>query len=277
MIDVLHDHITGLPWPALCAIAAALAFLESAALLGLVVPGETGVVVCAALGSAAGAPLVVFLAVAVVAIVAGELVAFGAGQRWGWRIRRSALGRRLGEHRWQRADRLLHRRGTRAVVLGRFVPVAQALLPLLAGGSGMSRRRFLGSSALGAVLWASVYVNAGFLAGASAERAGASIALIAGIAVIAITVVPPVARRLAGSTAVRQSQETVDADDAPMSIRHPIRDFRQHHHHSHEAASHAVEEFFENLIFLLGFPGAAPAPVRASRRRLDQHAPRRAN
>jgi membrane protein DedA with SNARE-associated domain len=64
----------------------------------------------------------------------------------------------------------------------------------------MSRPRFHLSRAVGATAWAAAFVNAGFLVGASAERADVSIVLVAAIG-IGVSVTVPAVTRLARRSA----------------------------------------------------------------------------
>lgn len=207
VVDVAHaagiqgaGWLEGLSWPVLLAVVAGLALLESAALIGLVVPGETTVVTGSALAATAGGPLALFLPVVALAVVAGDLVAFLLGRWWSGPLRRSALGRRVGPHRWARAEDLVDRYGGRAVLAGRFLPVAQALVPLLAGATGLPRRRFLLASAVGGSAWAGLYVTVGFTVGDAAEATDAPVGLAVGAVVVGVLVVSgavtSVARRL---------------------------------------------------------------------------------
>src|SRR5690606_20231311 len=93
----------------------------------------------------------------VLAVTAGAMVGecggYVLGRTLGPRVRRTRLGRRLGEHRWERAEAYLSRYGAPALVPVRFVSVAHAIAPLVAGSAGMPVGRFLGWSTLGTVIW----------------------------------------------------------------------------------------------------------------------------
>jgi membrane-associated protein len=187
MIDALFDTAATLPWPAVLAVVVACAYLESALFVGLVVPGETALLAGGALAARSGGPWILFV---VLAGLGGDLTSHEVGRRYGPRLRRSWAGRRLGEERWQRAEDLLARQGGRAVFVGRFLPLVQAVVPALAGAVGMPRRRpFLPWCAAGALTWSAVYVTVGVVAGESSERVGSSVsaALAAlGLATVAV-------------------------------------------------------------------------------------------
>jgi membrane protein DedA with SNARE-associated domain len=132
--------------------------LETSVLIGLVIPGDTVVIVAA---TAVSTPLEgVVLGVAVVAgAVAGESIGFWLGRVLGPRIRHSKLGRRVGEEQWQRSERYLRRRGGPAIFLSRFLPVLHSLVPLTVGMSGYSYRRFLAWTIPACVIWSTLYIS----------------------------------------------------------------------------------------------------------------------
>ena len=134
--------------------------LETSVLVGLVVPGDTIVIVAS---TAVDGPIEYFgLVLAVIlGALAGESIGFYLGRRFGPWIRRSWLGRRIGEHNWARAERYLARRGGIAVFLSRFIPVLHSVIPLTVGMSGMRYRTFLTWTVPACLLWTFAYVSVG--------------------------------------------------------------------------------------------------------------------
>jgi len=144
-------------------LAALGMFCETTILVGLIVPGDT-IVLVASTGVTDPAQYVGMLAAVIVGSLAGESVGFTLGRWFGHRIRRSKLGRRLGEGNWVRAERYLERRGGVAVFASRFLPVLHALVPLTVGMTQWPYRRFISWTAPACVLWALAYVTVGTLA-----------------------------------------------------------------------------------------------------------------
>ena len=140
--------------------------LETSIFIGLVVPGDTIVVVAA---TAVNGPLEYFaLATAVIiGALGGESIGFLLGRFFGPRIRASRLGRRLGEKNWIRAENYIDRRGGIAVFISRFLPVLHALIPVTVGMSTMSYRRFMAWTLPASVIWSFAYVSVGSLAAGS--------------------------------------------------------------------------------------------------------------
>ncbi|MEX0151473.1 DedA family protein [Microbacterium sp. LMI1-1-1.1] len=139
-------------------LAGVAIMLETSVLVGLVVPGDTIVIVA---GTAVASPLeaVVLGAAVVVGALIGESLGFWLGRWFGPRIRASRLGRRLGERNWVRAEKYLTRRGGPAIFLSRFLPVLHSLVPLTVGMSGYSYRRFLAWTTPACVVWTSLYIS----------------------------------------------------------------------------------------------------------------------
>lgn len=177
----------GLPPVTMAVGVGVLMALEASVLLGVVVPGDVGLLMAAAtVGSTEGVVLVVLAAV--VGCLVGETGGYLIGRSLGPRLRSGRLGRIVGQDRWNRTDRYMERRGGVAVSLARYLAAAHALTPLVAGSAHMSYRRFIGWSALGAVSWAALYGFIGSLVGASyrvaADNLGLSSLILMGLVVV---------------------------------------------------------------------------------------------
>lgn len=162
----LLDHIASISPFWRIPLAGLAIMLETSVLVGLIVPGDSVVLVAAA-GVANwwewGATLVAVIAGALV----GESIGFALGRWFGPRIRASWFGRRIGEHNWRRAEIYLARRGGVAVFFSRFLPVLHSLVPLTVGMSKMRYRVFLAWTAAACTVWSLVYVTVGWRTAAS--------------------------------------------------------------------------------------------------------------
>ncbi|ANG85815.1 DedA family protein [Microbacterium aurantiacum] len=145
--------------PAIRTIVAGIAImLETSVLIGLVVPGDTIVIVAGTAVASVGEGILLGVVV-VVGALAGETIGFFLGRWLGPAIRRSRLGRRIGEENWVRSERYLRRRGGPAIFLSRFLPVLHSLVPLTVGMSGYPYRRFLAWTVPACTIWAFLYVG----------------------------------------------------------------------------------------------------------------------
>ena len=155
----LVDHHWG---PYLFALLLLLAFAEAGFFIGFVLPGETALVLGGALCATGVFPLALFAPAAVLAAIGGDSLGYAIGRRFGPRIRASWAGRWLGEQRWAAAEWFFDRHGGKAVFLGRAQAVLRALVPALAGSSGLRYRTFLRWNAAGAVVWGGGVVLLGY-------------------------------------------------------------------------------------------------------------------
>lgn len=145
-------------------IAGALAFAEAAILVGMVLPGETALLVAGVFCNAkyGHLNLGLMIAIAVVCAIGGDSVGYEFGKKFGPPLRQSRLGTWVGEHRWAAVDGFIHRHGGKAVLLGRLTALLRALMPSMAGMSGMRYRTFLAWNALGGLIWAPGCVLLGY-------------------------------------------------------------------------------------------------------------------
>jgi membrane protein DedA with SNARE-associated domain len=167
----LLDAVQGVD-PVVRTLVAGLAImLETSVLIGLVVPGDTVVIIAA---TAVASPLegVVLAVTVVIGALIGESIGFWLGRLLGPAIRSSRLGQRIGDENWERSERYLRRRGGPAIFLSRFLPVLHSLVPLTVGMSGYPYARFIAWTTPACILWASAYVSvAATAAGAYREVA----------------------------------------------------------------------------------------------------------
>jgi membrane protein DedA with SNARE-associated domain len=141
-------------------LAGVAIMLETSILIGLIVPGDS-VVLVASTGVEGPLEYTSLVIVVIVGALIGESIGFAIGRWFGPRLRASRLGRRLGEKNWVRAETYLARRGGLAVFLSRFIPVLHSLIPLTVGMSPMRYRRFMAWTVPACILWAVAYVSVG--------------------------------------------------------------------------------------------------------------------
>jgi len=141
-----------------------LCFLESGAFLGLLIPGETAIVVGGFVAGQGEIDVIVLIAIVWTTAVAGDLVSFALGRRLG----RDFLVRhgprfQITEERIQQVERFYDRHGGKAVFLGRWVGLVRAVSPFLAASSGMPLRRFVPYDVLAAGAMGTLFCLVGFI------------------------------------------------------------------------------------------------------------------
>lgn len=148
--------------------------LETSLFVGLVIPGDT-VVLVASTGVQQLNDFFLLLACVLLGSLLGESFGFWIGRLFGKRIRTSKLGRRIGEKNWQMADAFIEARGGLAVAISRFLPVLHSLVPVVAGASTMRYKTFIRWTLAACAVWASAYVGVGYLAKSSYEQIGSNL------------------------------------------------------------------------------------------------------
>ena len=145
-------------------LVGALCFLESGAFVGLLVPGETAIIVGGMVAGQGHLELVLLIAIVWASAVAGDLFSFMLGHRLGREfLVRNGPKVQITEARIEQVERFYDRHGGKAVFLGRFVGLIRAVSPFLAASSGMPVRRFLPYDVLAAGLLGTVLCLVGYL------------------------------------------------------------------------------------------------------------------
>src|SRR5215204_649696 len=159
---------------------AAFAFLETGAFVGLLVPGETAVVVGGVVAAAGDVELVPLIGLVWLAAAAGDVASFALGRRLGRPfLERHGPRLRVGPERLGQVERFYARHGGSAVLLGRFVGLVRAVSPFVAGASGLELRRFVPWSLVGTLAWAATFTLVGYGFSESFADSGETAARIA--------------------------------------------------------------------------------------------------
>ncbi|MHB8470221.1 MAG: DedA family protein [Gaiellaceae bacterium] len=163
-------------------------FLEVAGLP--FIPGETALIAAAAVASQGHGSIAWTIALAVAAAVLGSLTGYALGRRWG----RGLLARwtwleRVATPGVERSDAFFAKHGSKAVFLGRFVPVLRATLGWMAGVGRMPLPRFLFWCVVGAIAWGCAIGLGAYYAGAAIintiqRDAGIGIGIVAALVVV---------------------------------------------------------------------------------------------
>ena len=177
-------------------LAGILAFLETGAFVGLVVPGETFVILAGAVAGQGATDIYITIAIVWFSAWAGDSTSFFIGRKLGRGfIMRHGPRLRITEERFKQVEGYFARHGGKTILVGRFIGLVRALAPFIAGSSGMRYGAFLPYSVLGTGLWAGTFSLLGYFGSRSIERiaevAGQGIFLfgVTAGAVVAIVVV----------------------------------------------------------------------------------------
>ncbi len=194
-------------------IAGGLAFGEAAILIGMVLPGETALLVAGVFCNAkyGNLNLGLMILIAVFCAIAGDSVGYEFGKKFGPGLRRSRLGRWVGERRWSAVDAFIHRHGGKAVLLGRVTALMRALMPSMAGMSGMPYRTFLLWNAVGGIIWAPGCVLLGYAFASALGVVGETLTW-APLAILAVVIVVALVLHLRKRRSEPEGEAFAEAD-----------------------------------------------------------------
>lgn len=141
----------------------AFSFAESIAVVGILVPGATFVVIfgfLVAQGLYNFENAVVF---ATIGAILGDVLSFVLGRRGVDPANR--FPKLFSQATVDRAETFMHKYGVAGVFLGRFIGPLRPFIPFVAGALKMPWRRFMIMNVLSAILWAASYLAVGFFFG----------------------------------------------------------------------------------------------------------------
>ncbi|HXF36162.1 MAG TPA: DedA family protein, partial [Actinomycetota bacterium] len=169
VVELLEPYLSP-PWGYL--IVGLATFLENSVGAGVVVPGETLVIVGGFYARVGALSLPWVIAVSVAGAILGDNLGYLLGRRFG-RGLLERHGHRLlvTPARLAAADAYYRRHGGKTVFLGRFIPVVRSVGFILAGVSHMPWRRFAAYDAAGSVLWGAANALLGYALGEAYARA----------------------------------------------------------------------------------------------------------
>jgi membrane protein DedA with SNARE-associated domain/membrane-associated phospholipid phosphatase len=230
VIDQLIGHIARFgDWSYLIFFLGAA--LECSAFIGLLVPGETLVLMSGFLANRGVLDLGDLMIVVTAGAIVGDSIGYELGRRLGrpWLLH---YGRWAGIHaaHLEQADAFFGRHGGKTVFLGRFVGFLRALGPFVAGSLRMPYGQFLTYNALGGALWTVSFVLLGYGLGEgwrSAEHWLGRASAIVGVALLFMIGVAQLWRWLARHEAeVRQRWSAVIGHRWVVRVRRRLAPLR---------------------------------------------------
>ncbi|WP_278313672.1 DedA family protein [Lolliginicoccus levis] len=186
-INELFDALAGQPPVVVGLILCGLLIIQTTFLVGLLLPGDLSLVL-AGMTVSGPAEWGIVVAGGVVGCFIGASGSYVLGSRWGPGIRRSRLGRAVGEKRWNRAESYLQGDGGGpTIMVAVFIPVVFALTPFTAGALRVPYLMMIRWWCLGSLGWVAIYVTLGAVAGELARRyPGMSVLVISGTVVLIV-------------------------------------------------------------------------------------------
>jgi membrane-associated protein len=147
-----------------------IVFAETGLVVTPFLPGDSLLFATGALAATGVLDLWLASFLLLTAAIAGDAVNYAVGRSAGLRVIELART----DPRWRRwinpayiarAHEFFERRGGKAIVLGRFVPIVRTFVPFVAGVAEMSYPAFALYNVTGAIVWVGICVGAGYVFG----------------------------------------------------------------------------------------------------------------
>jgi membrane protein DedA with SNARE-associated domain len=154
------------------ALVAVMAFLETGAFVGLLVPGETVVIVGGVVAGQGHVDVVVLLGLTWACALGGDLTGYLLGRRLGRQFLLKHGPRvHITEPRLARVEEFFARYGLATILIGRFAGLVRPVAPFLAGASRYPPARFTAVAVFGTGLWSIAFVLLGYVFWQSFDQA----------------------------------------------------------------------------------------------------------
>jgi len=147
-----------------------IVFAETGLVVTPFLPGDSLLFAAGALAATGALNLWLVALLLLAAAITGDAVNYAVGRSVGLRVIELARtdprwGRVINPAYIARAHEFFERRGGKAVVLARFVPIVRTFVPFVAGAAQMTAGSFVFYNAIGAAGWVGLCVGAGLLFG----------------------------------------------------------------------------------------------------------------
>ena len=169
-------------------------FAETGLVVFPLLPGDSLLFLSGTVVAASGINVHLLVLILFIAAVLGDSVNYGIGRYIGpkafSRPQDTFLGRWLKPAYLERTHKFYEKHGGFTIVIGRFVPIVRTFAPFLAGVGSMAYHTFLCYNLIGAALWVSSLVYAGYLFG-NIPWVKDNLSLIV-VAIVVVSLIPAV-------------------------------------------------------------------------------------
>lgn len=140
-------------------------FLETGVVVTPFLPGDSllfasGVIA----GYGALSPHLLFVLLTIAGVL-GDSVNYAIGKYVGPRVLRSETSRWFNRKHLDRTHAFFEKYGGKTIIIARFVPIVRTFAPFVAGIGAMTYTKFFAYNVIGAALWVSICVYAGYFFG----------------------------------------------------------------------------------------------------------------
>lgn len=142
-----------------------IVFAESSIFFNFFLPGSSLLFTAGVLASQGFFNIFTLILVLGISAILGDSFGYFIGSRIGPAIFKREDSRFFNKKHLKRTEDFYERHGSKAIIIGRFVPVVRSFIPMLAGVGSMKYGKFLLYNILGGILWSAGVTSIGFILG----------------------------------------------------------------------------------------------------------------
>lgn len=140
-------------------------FCETGLVVTPFLPGDSLIFVIGALSANGELNLKVILLVLFLAAIMGDTVNYHIGKFIGPKIFHKENVWFLKKEYLMRTHEFYEKHGGKTIIIARFIPIIRTFAPFVAGMGNMTYWRFISYNIIGAVMWVTLFISAGYFFG----------------------------------------------------------------------------------------------------------------
>lgn len=147
------------------AILFAIVFCETGLVVTPFLPGDSLLFAVGAMAALGALDVKLVMPLLIAAAVFGDGVNYAIGAKMGTRVFQNDASRFFKRAHLIKTQEFYERHGGKTIIIARFMPIIRTFAPFVAGVGTMAYARFFLFNIVGAVLWVTLFVLAGFFFG----------------------------------------------------------------------------------------------------------------
>ncbi len=141
----------------------AIIFCETGLVFLPFLPGDSLIFAAGAFAASSDLNLVILFLIIIGAAIIGDTVNYEIGKHLGRKIINN--GKLIKKENLDKADALIQKYGSAAVLIARFMPIVRTIVPFVVGMGKLDYKKFITFNAIGGVIWGTLFIMIGFLFG----------------------------------------------------------------------------------------------------------------
>ena len=141
----------------------AIIFCETGLVFLPFLPGDSLIFAAGAFAASSDLNLVILFLIIIGAAIIGDTVNYEIGKHLGRKIINN--GKLIKKENLDKADALIQKYGSAAVLIARFMPIVRTIVPFVVGMGKLDYKKFITFNAIGGVIWGTLFIMIGYLFG----------------------------------------------------------------------------------------------------------------